>query len=139
MVSVNIRTWNKSDLNFILSTWLRSFRHSSPMTKHLGSDIYYAFHEKVLKHTLAKSNTTVLIATPENDPEVILGYMVVELTTDPIIHFTYVKKAFRRFGIAKSLLAAAELDGTIQITHWTFDCEWIIKKYPQMVYNLYRM
>jgi hypothetical protein len=64
------------------------------------------------------------VANSIENPDVTLGYIVYERGF--IIHYIYVKLAFRRFGIAKELFLKAEIPNNFKFTHRTNDCSWLI-------------
>ena len=63
---------------------------------------HYATIERIL------SRAATLIATLPGEPDVILGYLVVEKLEDPqarpVVHFLYVKGPWRGNGVAKFLM-----------------------------------
>ena len=92
------------DLNFLQSSWLRSFRESryiGPISPRAYWPAYQETICEVLERSLAKVMTTA------EDPSDILGYVVYEQGALPIVHYIYVKHTVRRSGIATALLAAA--------------------------------
>lgn len=136
---VKVRLKVDGDTSFLLNSWLKSYYHSSYFCKRIREKIYYRFHHEVITRILGQPNTKVLIASDPIDTSVILGYLVYnEFECKPLIHYAYVKGAFRQMGIATTLIKAAELDLSIaQFTHWSFDCDEIVKKHPNMVYTPY--
>jgi hypothetical protein len=79
------------------------------------------------------------VAHPIDDPDIILGFLVFEGTKeDPIIHFIFVKRAFRNMGVGGSLLRGLDLSRAF-FTHFTRDVDWILKKYPSMKYDPYAL
>jgi hypothetical protein len=70
---------------------------------------------------LSRESTKTLVAVLREDPFVILGYLVVELPEEgwQVIHFSYVKKAWRGIGIFKQMIEESELDRSkrIEFTH----------------------
>lgn len=115
-----VRKAVQSDVAFIQATWLRSFR-SGAMVRHVPNRLYYAYHHLILDELLPKA--IILIACDEEDPDTILGYIVAELVdTALVIHFMYVKKPFRLFGIARrlvELLIKSEQPPAVMYTHYT--------------------
>ncbi len=74
-----------------------------------------------------------MIACDPSDPEFIYGYLVVRPLDDvKIIHYAYVKKPFRKFGILKKLLSECQIDLSNPICVTTKGPDFI--KY-QMVYK----
>lgn len=136
---LQFRHHNKDDLSFIYATWLNSYYGASYFAKKLGKDVFYDFHKKIIERILEAPITQTLIAASKEDPNTIFGYLVAQEYNDrPILQYVYVKGAFQRYGIAKALVGAAKIDvGKCIFTHWTFDCDWIVNKYPSLVYNPY--
>lgn len=71
---------------------------------------YFDKYKKVLDFLLAKS--TIDIAVLEDNPNVIIGYIVYE---DNKLHWIYVKKAWRKAGVGKQLIP----EGITCVTHLT--------------------
>jgi len=134
MGEFEVRLSEPEDLNFIFATWLRSYRYSSSFAKRISNDTFYTWHHKVIERILGRG-ALISVVCPKGDPSVILGYACAEMYEGkPVIHFIYVKKAFRKMGAAKELLKDIN-EGLF--THWTQDSEWIVKKYPKFMYNPY--
>lgn len=132
---IEIRPAKLDDLSFIYSTWLRSYRHSSQFAKKLTNEVYYEMHHKVIDGFILRGGI-VLIAHAKGEPEVILGYLCME-PNGSIIQYIYVKKAFRKMGIAKALFEYTKLPENTIFTHWTTDTNWILKKLTHLIYNPY--
>ena len=132
-----LRIANKDDFNFILSTWLKSYR-SSRATNNINNDIYYSMLDSKVKHVLNADNTLTLLAVNPEDDTQIYGYTVVQIiNVIPVLHYVYVKHSFRKFGIASHLLNTIEGFNEIPtlITHEPKDVN-LLKKY-KLVYNPY--
>jgi hypothetical protein len=138
---LSIRPGCGADHSFILATWLRSFRHGSPFARRLVDAVFYANHHPLVESLVARS--TVSVATLEDDPNVILGYLVTEKQgPQHVLHFAYVKKEFRRMRVLTQLLEEsalpAELKG-VDVSHPTFDwLEFIQPRFPLSRSNPYR-
>jgi hypothetical protein len=128
------------DVPFIFATWLRSYRHSSTFAKKISNEIYYSRHHLVIDLILKREGSKVLVAHPEEDPDIILGYVVTEVQADgaEVVHYTYVKKSFRRMGIAEGLWKELDKSKDYAFTHYTTDAEWLTKKY-NLTYDPYRI
>ncbi len=113
-VQFAIRAGKREDWPFVYGTWLNSFRVNSTFARHIDQPTYFAMHHHVVERLLERGE--LLIATPEDDPDTYLGYAVREQGT-PVVHYVYVKPAFRRFGVARALLAGLPPDFTY--THHT--------------------
>ena len=101
--------------------------------------LYY--HDIILKKIL--NNCTLLVACDPDDPDVIWGYVAFD-AENPVLHFVYVKGAFRRLGIGTRLLREF-MDGLfgdplepVVVSHRT---ESLFKAWPSVKWrwNPYRM
>lgn len=106
--SVLLREPDKEDINFIFSSWLKSFRTSN-FAKNVSNTIYFDQHHKVIESLL--QNSKVIIACNRDDKKQIFGY-IVATRIDGIftVHYAYVKHTYRRLGIGKLLLSAFNHD-----------------------------
>lgn len=126
-----IREPNKKDIAFIYATWLNSLYYDS-WFKGIQKSVYFDNYKKVIDHIL--SYAKVSISCLKEDPNTILGYLVSE---DPdVIHYLFVKEAFRRFGIAKSLFDHNFISPErMLITHRTRQANQILNTKSQFTYN----
>jgi hypothetical protein len=99
-MSWDIRTAREGDLEFIYSTWMKSYRYDS-MLGCCRNSIFFPEYSRVIDNILSKKQTSVRVACDKNDSELLFGYSVTE---PDIIHYAFVKKAFCGLGIARSLL-----------------------------------
>lgn len=91
----------EKDLNFVLSSWLQSYRKSE-FAHSIPDQIYYPRHQMIIAQILKHpSNSITILADPET-PDQILGYIVYN-TKEPIVFFTYIKHAFRGYGLGQYL------------------------------------
>lgn len=132
---ITFRPATEDDLPFFYSATLQSHFYSSDSTHNVLSSDYYAGHKKVLQRLLRRAPLT--IACDQEDQKVIMGFC---LTNADTLHYMYVKRPFRRFGVARMLLKTCgiSLDSCV-CTHWTDDMTeiWREKRYPGLVYNPY--
>lgn len=150
----HIKEFHPSHTNFIKATWLKSFfLGKASLCENLTSETYYSEHAKLVDHALL--NSKILIAISAVEPDVMLGYCVFK--HPDIFHYIYVRHAFKKFGIARALFEASEIDSNkFTYTHRTRDCGWIVGytkkviektgeyrrefvpgKFPQGTYNPY--
>lgn len=140
MEEFNTRVMEEGDLNFVLSTWLKSYRVDAkedlvnPVVSRIPGRTYFKGQEAAIKKIL--KNASVLVACDKDDPSFITGYFVFESTK---LHYLYVKGTFRNRGIARKLLDQSGLDLThpFEFTHHTPDIFWIKRKLPLLHYNPY--
>lgn len=121
---------------FIFNSWLKSF-HAAPAAKAILPAIYFDAQHKLIEALLKRC--TVLVACSSADSTQLMGYVVVEHMQEvPVLHYAYVKHAFRGLGIAKMLMQNAAVTGNGFYTHRTdaaiklFD-----KRQSGLVYNPY--
>lgn len=109
LAQVSVRFAVETDLNFVRSAWLRSHRaHCEWAPK--GE--YFALHHDVVEGLLVRGTT--LLAVNAADEDQILGFVCGESRHEtPILHYVYVKRAFRGNGVAMVLVSAL-LGGTPQ-------------------------
>jgi hypothetical protein len=135
---IEVRPYRPSvDKDFLYSTWLKNYKHSSYFAKRIKPTVFFRGHQIVVDHILNKPTCKALVACPKDDSETILGYIVFEPTFN-VVHFTFVKDAFRNMGIARRLLKESGIDTEkLMFSHWTFPIDEIIRKYEQITYNPY--
>lgn len=146
----SIRDGRPSDEAFILATWLRNYweqlnghARAKPecaaclQSKGLRKSVYYAGHHDKAEAAVRRAH--VLIAHPTEHEDVILGYLVMEPLRDwDVIHWLYVKREMRGFGIALRLLGQVSRVEAARYTHRTSDFERMRKaRWPEMVFDPY--
>lgn len=119
------------DHNFVKQTWLKCYRHSA-FARAIRDSVFFRFHHPIVERILERPGTSVRVACLPDAPEVILGYLVHE---GGVVHWVYVKGAFRRLGIASRL--AENLPPDFSFTHRTTEAEPLLRKYPHATYNPY--
>lgn len=135
MIEYKTRPAKESDFNFIISTWLRSYRHASYFAKRITDKVYYKYQNEICKQLLSKA--IVWVACDKEDENVIYAYTVID-PNSLCVHFMYTKSAFRQLGLAKSLINESKIPyKELQFSYWTKDSNWIIEKYPELTYNPY--
>jgi len=131
MSKFEIRNADNGDINFIVNSWLKSYRASCPLV----SDLVYFDYQKRLIMKIFETATVTLAIDPD-DPAHIFGYIVHE---GSVIHYCYVKHSLRRFGIARALLATIKADHFIT-THLSYPARQILGSNPGMfLYNPYKI
>lgn len=130
-LGVQIRPADEGDLEFVVNSWLESYRWNDHVKEVRDADYYRG--QKALIVRLLQDNL-VLVACLETAPRVAIGWSCTGGTvtysikpragvalvdsTPPIIHFIYVKKDFRGYGIAKRMLGNLDVP-EIHATHIT--------------------
>ena len=136
MIEVLYRVGKPEDINFILSTWLKSFRKTHD-NKRMHNDVYYPNQTKLIERTLQQAKT--LIIANKLDPSHIYGYIVYEGTPSALIlHYAYIKRTYRRFNLFNNALESI-LSGDNEIiigTHANDMFDLLAPKYG-LIYNMY--
>jgi len=132
---VIIRPYKEGDLNFILSTWLKSYydaltQYSKRAQARLAPphEVFFSEHQKKIKERLKASS--VFILTTAEDLDQIIGYIVYE---GDCLHFCYVKAPFRKMGVARRL--KEKLLSVKQYSHHTTYSRYVAKDF---IYNPYK-
>jgi hypothetical protein len=130
----------ETDRNFILATWLKSYRVITPddiinpVISRIPGRVYFAGHEPLIKSLLLRAKT--LVACDRDDPAFIAGYITFEPGK---IHYIYVKGTMRMQGIAKLLFTATGQppQETVEYSHHTPAVYWMKDKLSNIQYNPY--
>lgn len=89
------------DRNWIHSTWLRGLYYGNAWFREIDKEAYFTHYSKILMDILSRPTLDIKIACLKEDPDVTLGYSVFESI---VLHYIFVKPAWREIGIAKDLL-----------------------------------
>ena len=128
---VELREMLPDDFSFIRSSWCKSLRSGSYYHHSIPEKTFYAAHKAGINDTL--ENAKCLVATPANEPNIIVGYLVYEERGSDeyvVLHYCYVKKMFRMMGLANLLISIASKDRQLIATHYT-------NKIKKLVFNPY--
>lgn len=110
-MSLKIRPAREADHNFILATWLKSFRELGTSRPVPEASIYFKEHQRKIKDRLASDKC--LVASTDDEDQ-ICGFMCY---SDDVIHYVFVKTVFRGYGVANALLD--RVPGAKQFSHFT--------------------
>lgn len=103
-----IRPMTEADFPFIMATWLRGNYYGNPITQSPAH--YYNEYPKIIKNILSLPNVEIRIAGIQGDPLWIAGFSVI---TDRTLYWVYVKKGFRKKGIATLLMGNRAINQVI--------------------------
>jgi hypothetical protein len=102
-MDVKLRSLNPdTDVEFLLSSWLKSYKNSE-FAREIPKAIYYKCHQNLIATILKAPDTAVAMLVNKNDEDQILGYIVHD-KKQPIIHYVYMKRMFRNLKLAKFML-----------------------------------
>ncbi len=99
---IHLRDATEQDLPFLIDSWVRSCKTGSKHSK-----------RQVVREQLYDLGASVACWT--EDPELIIGW---RCSADRILHYVYVKRDYRREGVARLLLGGL-LDTAVIYTHPT--------------------
>lgn len=125
---IAIRDGAPKDREFIFATWLRGLRFGNDWFTLIDAKIYFSIYHRVIEALLASPHVSIKVACLKDDPDVILGYSVSRGTK---LDWVFVKKAWRKVGIAKSLMPPI----ITYVTHVTKVGKSILQKYPKVSFN----
>jgi len=126
-----LRKPQKDDLGFIYQTWLNSYYVDSELRKAVRRSVFSREYRKIIDHLLHQSS--ILIACKPDDEFVIYGYLVYERH---LLHYCFVKEAFRFSGIAKDMVEKAMGKHVVYpYSHHTHSLKPIVEKYSFLTYN----
>lgn len=109
---VAFREYQPDDRNFIFSTWLRGLYYGDSWFSEIPKNIFMQHYHAVIERLLDAPGVTIKVACLSDTPDVILGYSV---TRGNILDYVFVKSAWRKAGIGKSLVPPAPYT----VTHLT--------------------
>lgn len=112
----------------IYSKWLRSLKFGNDYFRLIDNDSYYKAYHQYITLLLMRPNSLLYIASLSDEPDVVLGFSLIENRT---LHYIHVHKDNRHIGIAKSLVVK-KIDA---ITHITKIGLQIWQKYPDVKFN----
>lgn len=107
MLDIAIDELAPRELPFLFNSWTLSFRGANDQTRALPKDPYCRLQRDVIDSILERY-PLVLVARSARHPDVIYGWICAE-PSEPgiVVHYTYVKSAYRQARVASRLLAAA--------------------------------
>lgn len=132
-----IRPAEEGDLNFIRSSWLRTYATSN-FRRYMTREVYYTGHGELVDDILQRCNA--LIAANPEDPSQIYAYIVFELYGDVLVlHFVYVKDVYRKLGFCGKLISLLQsgAKSRVTISSHANECFRFIDKKYNVLYNPY--
>lgn len=121
---------DESEINFIVQTWLRTHKKHSHFFKDVPDSRFFLHRDLVVKALLVRAQVRVA-ALPDSDVT-ILGWICWEtLSDETLLHYIYVKDAFRNSGVGRSLLATVP-PGKVVVTHRTNDANVYLERHKWM-------
>ena len=100
--ALTLRPYTETDLDFIFSSWLSSFK-SSHYAGPVPDNVYWKLYQHVLEEIFKRPGFEVTVVCNKDYPDQIVAYLAWE---PGIVHYVYVKQPFRQKGIAAYTLMA---------------------------------
>lgn len=118
------------DDNLILSTFLRGMYYGESWFSLIPKNIFMSNYKKVAEFLVKGDKTIIRIACLPDDENVILGYSITNLDST-VLHYVFVKTAWRKKGIARSLIP----NKLVAVSHLTNLGKELLTKLPETVFN----
>ena len=136
---VTVRELQASDLNFILSSSIKSIQsHASKLYPATPVRELYEHLEKIILCAFAMPNYSILIACHKDDSDHIIGYLMVDQSKNHVF-LQYTKYAFRKLGVQKHVLLPllVSIESPITYEFATKEAVKLSKKLPVIVKSLF--
>lgn len=127
----------------VYKTFLKSFRPFArwiqwdmsptgprPRASYMESGVYFREQHKLIESCLSRGQ--LWLASDAEVEDAVWGWALAE---GPVLHYVYVKDAFRRVGVASRLVAAI---APREFSHWTAEGWALLSHCPGVLYNPYR-
>lgn len=132
MKEYKFRPYVLSDMSFIQSSWSQSYFSGANYKKAISPEGFNKYHRPLRESFLDRPTSAIIVCCAETDHDLILGWIAVEKPEEDedhiILHYVYVKDAFKGNGIAKELLKLARVSDKIVYTHKTEKAEMLMRK-----------
>jgi len=128
-----IRDSVPGDHNFISATFLRGLYYGDSWFSLMRKDDFMVNYSSIIEALLRNTNTRVKIACLKEDYDVILGYAI--LGSNDTLNWVYVKKDWRKLGIANSLISRP----VKTVTHLSELGKQLLSKYQNCVFNPFKL
>ncbi len=122
MSSYHFRPYVPEDLNFIMNSWGTSYYKGSDYHHWMSPETFHHYHRPIRLSILNKPTIAVIVCASTEDPTLIIGWIVVEKPFEArgiILHYIYVKQAFKEQKISNELYSRAVLESPVFMTHMT--------------------
>ncbi len=116
------RPFTPDDLNFVSNSWGSSYYKGANYHKHFSPDEFHAHHRPIRDRFFKNDCGAIIVCCSKEDPNIIIGWIAVEKPKNAsglILHYLYVKQAFKGWGIARELIGAALPSRPVMVTHLT--------------------
>lgn len=132
-----LRPYKPSDLNFIQNSWASSYYKGADFVKFMTPREFNQQHRPIRTDILERPSSACIVACGADNEDLILGWILVEKQEKLILHYLYIKEAFKNEGISKELIEKALPERPVLITHMTDRARKIIGKKKEFFKDFY--
>lgn len=125
------RPYEPEDIPFIQSSWGYSYYGGVNGNHLLSPQDFHKRHRPIRDKILSNPKTAIIVCVAKESPGLIIGYMILEKPENSqgiILHYIYVKHAFKGENIGQDLIAQIK-DRPVLYTHSTIQAGKIINKF----------
>lgn len=97
---IDLRKLTPSDQNFVAASWFECYWKLHARNTPIHYDTYKVGQDKVINRVI--NGGQIIVAYARNVPDEIAGYVAFD---KDVLHFLYVKKAYRHLGIGSGLIS----------------------------------
>ena len=119
-----IRPIRETDHALIIDSWVNSVRYSTPAFFWVPGGLFRSIYRSMIVRLIECKPELFYVLVNEEDEDQIFGWVCADMSAT---HFVFVKKEFRREGLASKLLGSRHRGCGSRhcwvFTHWTRDCE----------------
>lgn len=116
------RPYIENDIPFIQSSWASSYYKGARYNELLTPEEFHLHHRPIREAFFKRGSSAVIICASIEDQDLIIGWIAVEKPKSSpglILHYLYVKQAFKGEHIASELIGRALPTEPIMFTHLT--------------------
>lgn len=117
----HFRPYKESDIPLILSSWGYSYFKGCLDHQKLTPQEFHEYHRPLRERFFSRPTATVIVCAWNEDPNIIYGWIAVEVLPKSglILHYVYVKESFKGERIATELLERALPERPVFFSHLT--------------------
>ena len=135
----DFRSYKESDVNFILNSWGSSYYKGAQYHEFLSPDEFHHYHRPLRERLLYQPRSAIIVCCAKENEDLILGWILVEQPKAKglILHYLYVKEAFKGEKIASQLIFRALPDRPVMVTHITDRARKLMRLNPHKFKEFY--
>lgn len=125
------RPYTFDDIPFLHSSWGSSYYTGAGYKQFLTPEEFHSFHRPKRERVFNCDKSTVIVCASKENEDLIIGWIAVEKPKSSgglILHYLYVKQAFKGEGIASGLVQRGLPQRPVMMSHLTERAEKIIKQ-----------